>query len=79
MEFDENTEASVAFYYNRFNNNQYNLSPIRVKRQKVCDVWRYYSKLVFTPENNHTSNIANPNVFCPMKKVLILRNESNFS
>lgn len=72
MEFDENVEASIAFYYNRFNNNQYNLSPIRVKKRKLCNMWKYYSKLIFTPENNHTTNMGDPNVFCPLKKVLAI-------
>lgn len=69
IDFDENAEVTAIFYYNRFNNNQYNLSPMRVKRSKICETWKYYSKLVFTPENNHTSNMADPNVFCPFKKV----------
>lgn len=70
MDFDEKVEAAVVFYYNQYNNNEYNLSPIRIKRRKLCDMWKHYSKLVITPKNKYTTNMGDPNVFCPLKKVI---------
>lgn len=70
MDFDKNADAAVVFYYNQFNNSEYNLSPIQVKRRKLCDIWKHYNKLVITPKNKYTTNIGDPNVFCPLKKVI---------
>lgn len=70
MEFDKNVKMETAIYYNRFNNNQYTLSPIQTKKGSLCDTMKKYSRLFFNVAQRHTTNMADPNVFYPLKKVL---------
>lgn len=76
-DLDENIEMEIKYYYNRINNNQYNLMPIRFKRVKVCDLIEQYKSLLDYEEFRNITNIPEPDMskpYCPVKPVRITRN-----
>lgn len=68
-DFGDDMEMEIKFYYNRFNNNQYNLSPIRVPQSSFCSMKKFYP-ILFTEATKNTSNIFKANQStCPYNKV----------
>lgn len=72
VDIDQNYEVEVKFYFNRLNNNQYNLSPIRVPRSSFCAVAQKFHSMIITSATKNSTNLYNPDgSACPLKKVSI--------
>lgn len=72
IDLGEELSIEVAFFYNRFNNNQYQRTVMRVPKMKVCDAIERYYPIFMTEEIKKTTNF--PEViagkkYCPLKKV----------
>lgn len=66
-------EVEMEVFYNRLNNNQYNKAPMRIPRDKVCNVIdKYLDKFIYNELRGHT-NIPG-DMKCPFKKVSIRTN-----
>lgn len=46
VDVNDDAEAEVAFFYNRFNNNQYSRIIIRVPRSKYCESYKRFQSLI---------------------------------
>lgn len=69
-DFGNDMEIEVKIYYNRYNNNQYNLSPLRVPRSSLCAVMKRFYPMVFSPSTRNTTNFVRPDgTACPYNKV----------
>lgn len=69
---DEEFFVEVAFFHNRFNNNQYTRSPIRVPKTNLCECVEKYYTVLMTEEMKTKTNFpeVKPNEkWCPFKKV----------
>lgn len=66
----KDTEVEVTFYYNRMNNNQYNKSPINIKRVSLCTLFDRFGSIIFPKAMETHSNFpglkGNP---CPITPV----------
>lgn len=69
VDLDHNFEAEVKFYYNRLNNNQYNLTPMRVPRGSYCGIMEKFRPMIMAVAKNNETNVYNPGgSACPRKK-----------
>lgn len=69
---DDDFDVEVIFYYNRFNNNQYSRTPIRVPRTNLCKTVESFYTMMTTAEIRTSTNI--PPVkrgvkWCPVEAV----------
>lgn len=72
VDIDENYEIEVKIYYNRLNNNQYNLSPMRIPRSPYCAVAQKFYPMLASSATNDTSNMYDSDGrACPREKVRI--------
>lgn len=72
MDIDEKVEYEVTFAYNRLNNNQYNISPFKIRRDKLCDLSEKYKNYLIDDQIKEKTNIPIPKPnekVCPIKKV----------
>lgn len=70
IDIDENYELEVKFYFNRLNNNQYNLSPMRIPRSSYCATMQKFQSIIMSEETKNTTNLYNPDgTACPLQKV----------
>lgn len=73
FEFNEKVFVEVEAYYNRLNNNQYQLSLFRVKKQSFCKFFELFYKNYTMSDFKNISNLPQyaPNEkVCPFKKVI---------
>lgn len=73
VDIDYNHEMEVKFYFNRLNNNQYNLSPIRVARNSYCKTMQKFRPVIMAMASENITNIYNADgSSCPIKKVRVI-------
>lgn len=74
VDVDENVELESSFYYNRFNNNQYNKSPIRLTRISITKAIEKFYDIIITDSLRSKTNLPLQKVngeLVPIKKVRI--------
>ena len=70
IDFGDDMEIEVKIYYNRFNNNQYNLTPLRVPRSSLCATLKKFYPMIFTAATRNTTNLIRADgTACPYNKV----------
>lgn len=72
IDIDRTVTASMDLWYNRFNNNQYSKSPMRVPKSSLCDALDKYSGLlseVLRKSTNMLDGKKPGDKVCPLKKV----------
>lgn len=75
IDFDEDVFCEVTFSYNRFNNRQFALTPVHIKKQPFCNMTEGYYKRFVMLQVKDLSNFPQfelEEAPCPFKKVIIL-------
>lgn len=71
-DLDESIEIEVTFHYNRLNNNQYNKSPMSLRKDKFCNIAeKYYRKFIMEPMKDVSNfpQLKPEEPVCPVKAV----------
>lgn len=74
VDIDHNWEIEASYHYNRFNNNQYNKSPMRVARSSIPKIFDNFHEFIVTDALKNNTNVPFKRVngeFPPIKKVSI--------
>lgn len=70
MDFNDDFEIEVEFYYNRFNNNQYTKSLVNLKRTTICKAVEKHRNTMFSESNKEKTNyLRRDKDYCPLIKV----------
>lgn len=72
IDFNEEFEIGAAYFYNRFNNNQYTRSIIRIPKMNLCEgVEKFYPMAVTEAMKTKTNfpEVIPGKKWCPLKKV----------
>lgn len=72
VDIDDTFTASMDFYYNRLNNNQYSKMPMRVPKGSLCDLFEKYYNMVSEVLQKSTNLLDGKkpgDKVCPLKKV----------
>lgn len=73
VDMDQFHSVEINFYYNRLNNNQYNRTPMRVKKELLCKIFEKYHDVIIMEATKNSTNVYSNSSgkSCPMKAVNI--------
>lgn len=73
IEMNDKIQLEIKFYYNRFNNNQYTKSLIRVPKDSMCKTYDKFGPTIMAGTDETVTNLPYPRKlgehFCPAQKV----------
>lgn len=69
VDLGDDYQMDVMFYNKRFNNGRFRRTRMSMPRDSLCSAARKYLPPMFRPNERNTSNMVDPETFCPLKKV----------
>ena len=69
VELNDEYQMDVMFYNKRFSNGRYRRTRMSIPRDSLCNAARKYLPPMCRPNERNTSNLVDPETFCPLKKV----------
>lgn len=69
VELNDDYQVDIMFYKKRFANGRYRRTNMTMPRDSLCNAATMYLVPMFPASKRNTSNLVEPEIFCPLKKV----------